>query len=115
MLYEAHNYAFCCSEFIIISIIIHLTSAIGSSQSSSCSCDNSVLLVVSVVLAVLVVLLVAALVVSLIMVCRLHGSNRQSVSSAIPVDDNVAYSELKEEAKASESEAAQYEEIPVKN
>ena len=85
----------------------------------------------SVVLAVLVVLLAAALVVSLIMVYRLHSSNRQSVSSAIPVDDNVAYSELKEKAKASaipvddnvaysgvkekaESEA-QYEEIPVKN
>ena len=70
---------------------------------------------VSVVLAVLVVLLVTALVVSLIMVCRLHSSNRQSVSSAIPVDDNVAYSELTVKAKASESEAAQYEEIPVKN
>ena len=69
---------------------------------------------VSVVLAVLVVLLAAALVMSLIMVYRLHSSNRQSVSSAIPVDDNV-YSELKEKAKASESEAARYEEIPVKN
>ena len=72
-------------------------------------------LVVSVVLAVLVVLLAAALVVSLIMVCRLHSSNRQSVSSGIPVDDNVAYSELKVKAKASESEVAQYEEIAVEN
>ena len=69
----------------------------------------------SVVLAVLVVLLVAALVVSLIMVYRLHSSNRQSVSSAIPVDDNVAYSELKVRARANESEAVQYEEIPVRN
>ena len=73
-----------------------------SSQSSSCFCGNSTLLVVSVVLAVLVVLLAAALVVSLIMVCRLHSSNRQNVSSAIPVDDNVAYSELKVKAKARE-------------
>ena len=75
---------------------IHLALVI---QSSSYSCDNGVLGVVSVVLAVLVVLLAAALVVSLIMVCRLHSSNRQSVSSAIPVDDNVAYSELKVKAK----------------
>jgi len=70
---------------------------------------------VIVVLAVLVVLLAAALVVSLIMVCRLHSSNRQSVSSAFPVDDNVAYSELKVKAKARESEVAQYEEITVKS
>ena len=72
-------------------------------------------MVVSVVLVALVVLLAAALVVSLIMVCRLHSSNRQSVSSAIPVDDNVAYSELKVKAKTSESEVAQYEEITVKS
>ena len=70
---------------------------------------------VSVVLAVLVVLLAAALVVSLIMVYRLHSSNRQSVSSAIPVDDNVAYSELKVKAKASESQVAQYEDITVES
>ena len=70
---------------------------------------------VSVVLAVLGVLLAAALVVSLIMVYRLHSSNRQSVSSAIPVDDNVAYSELKVKAKASESQVAQYEEITVES
>ena len=85
------------------------------SYDTNFSCDYNTYLVVSVVLAVLVVLLAAALVVSLIMVYRLHSSNRQSVSSAIPVDDNVAYSELKVKAKASESEADQYEEIAVKN
>ena len=89
------------------------TLTIVSNQSSSCSCGA--LVVVSVVLAVLVVLLAAALVMSLIMVCKLHSSNRQSVSSAIPVDDNVAYSELKVRARARESEAAQCEEIPVRN
>ena len=95
-------------------MVVDSSKPTNSCDTDYCSCDIGVLLVVSVVLAVLVVLLVAALVVSLIMVYRLHSSNRQSVSSAIPVDDNVAYSELKEKAKARESEAAQYEEIPVK-
>ena len=96
--------------FVLSSLCIHLALVIDSSQSSSCSCDSSALLAMSVVLAVLVVFLVAALVVSLIMVCRLHSSNRQSVSSAIPVDDNVAYSELKLKAESQVASPPQHEE-----
>ena len=82
-----------------ISVWVYVSFFIGGTETSASS-NIWILLAVTVVLATLVVLLSAALVAALIAVNRLRHTIKH-----IPIQDNVAYLELKQKAKRLKSSA----------